>query len=227
MVDRLAAVEATSVLDIGCGWGELMLRILDRVPGACGTGIDVNTDDLERGRANARARGLSDRVEFAEESAVRSERDPADIVLCLGASQAVSEEVPPAHTAAALRELRRLVRPGGRVLLGEGFWQRTPTPHELSGMWPDASADEHLSLGALLDRAVEAGFRPEWTETAGIDEWEEFESGYQADSEVWLAGHGGHPLAAETRERLDRHRGAWMSYRGVFGLAYLTLVPVG
>ena len=84
---------------------------------------------------------------------------------------------------------------------------------------------DHHDLAALLDLVVAAGFRPEWTETANLDEWEEFESAYQADVEVWLARNPGHPLADETRERLDRHRAQWMSYRGVLGLAYLTLVP--
>ena len=226
IVRRLAATGPRTVLDIGCGWGDFMLRVLTAVPEARGVGVDVNARDLDRGRRDAAARGLAERVEFAEESAVGTGRGPADLVLCLGASQALSDAEPPEHTTEALRELRRLVADGGRVLLGEGFWQRPPTTAELAGMWPEARADEHYDLGTLLDHAVAAGFRPEWTETANADEWEEFESAYQADAEVWLAGHGDHPLAAETRERLDRHRAQWMSYRGVLGLAYLTLVPV-
>lgn len=224
MVRRLAATRPHTVLDIGCGWAELLLRLLDAVPGAKGTGIDVNGEDLARARRTAEARGLADRVEFVEESGLGTRRGPADVVLCLGASQALSTAEP--ATLEALRELRRLVTDGGRVLLGEGFWERPPTEAELSGMWPGATAADHYDLATLLDLAVEAGFRPEWTETAGVEEWEEFESAYQADAEVWLAGHPQHPLAAETRARLDRHRAQWMSYRGVLGIAYLTLVPV-
>jgi SAM-dependent methyltransferase len=220
MAGRLAGTDPGSVLDIGCGWGELMLRLLAAVPRARGVGVDVNAADLERGRRAAGARGLADRVEFAEETAVGTGRGPADVVLCLGASQALSEDLVP-----ALRELRRLVADGGRVLLGEGFWQRTPTEAELAGMWPGASAADHHDLAGLVDLTVAAGFRPEWIETANPDEWEEFESAYQADREVWLAANPGHPLATETREHLDTHRTAWLTYRGVLGLAYLTLVP--
>ncbi|MEU5307971.1 class I SAM-dependent methyltransferase [Streptomyces sp. NPDC021562] len=220
MVRRLAATRPAGVLDIGCGWGELLLRLLEAVPEARGVGVDLHAGDLERGRRAAKARGLADRVEFAEESAVGTARGPADVVLCLGASQALGDD-----PVTALRELRRLVTDGGRVLLGEGFWQRVPTDAELSRMWPGASVADHHPLAELADLAVAAGFRPEWIETAGPDEWEEFESAYQADQEVWLAAHPGHPLAAETRERLDAHRRAWLTYRGVLGLAYLTLVP--
>ncbi|MFC5219203.1 SAM-dependent methyltransferase [Streptomyces coerulescens] len=225
LVRRLTRTDPRTVLDIGCGWGELMLRVLAAAPRATGVGLDLNTEDLARGRRTAQARGLAERAEFVEESATGTSRGPADLVLCVGSSQALGTAEPPGHLAEALRELRRLVSDDGRVLLGEGFWQRSPTPAELAGMWPQAAATDHPDLAGLLDAVVAAGFRPEWTETANLDEWEEFESAYQADVEVWLARNPGHPLAAETRERLDRHRGQWMSYRGVLGLAYLTLVP--
>ncbi|MFD4503533.1 SAM-dependent methyltransferase [Streptomyces sp. NPDC058457] len=220
MVSRLAATNPGSVFDIGCGWGELMLRLLDAVPQARGVGVDLNAEDLERGRRGAEARGLAGRVEFVEDSAAGTGYGPADVVLCLGASHALSDDF-----VTALRELRRLVADGGRVLLGEGYWQRTPTDAELARMWPGAAAADHHDLAGLVDLAVEAGFRPEWTETTSLEEWEEFESGYQADKEVWLAANPEHPLAAETRESLDTHRTAWLTYRGILGYTYLTLVP--
>ena len=148
--------------------------------------------------------------------------------ICVGASHALTEVEPPGHTAAALAELRRLVNPGGRVLLGEGFWHRTPTEAELAGMWPGTTAGEFGDLAGLADLAVGAGFRPAWIETATLEEWEDFESGYQCDEEEWLAAHPGHPGAAELRERVDQHRSFWLrGYYGLLGQAYLTLVPVG
>jgi SAM-dependent methyltransferase len=221
LVRRLAGNSPATVLDIGCGRGELMLRVLAATPRATGTGVDLDPDDLARGRQAAEARGLTSRVRFLEESATGTSRGPADLVLCVGAGQALAEQLPD-----ALAALRGLVTDGGRVLLGEGFWQRTPTPSELTRMWPGAAATDHPGLPALADLAIRAGFRPEWTETASLEEWEEFESAYLADTEVWLAEHPDHPRAAETRQRADRHRSAWLTYRGVLGLAYLTLVPV-
>jgi hypothetical protein len=70
------------------------------------------------------------------------------------------------YPASALPELKRLVTPGGRVLLGEGFWHRTPTETELAGMWPGTSAGEFGDLARLVGLTVGAGFRPAWIETA-------------------------------------------------------------
>ncbi|MER5962109.1 class I SAM-dependent methyltransferase [Streptomyces sp. NPDC002057] len=227
LIERLAATGPVDVLDIGCGWGELLLRVLEAAQGAKGVGIDINAEDLARGRELAEERGIADRVEFVEESALGTDRGPVDAILCLGSSQALCDPEQPHDPAAALRELRRLVRPGGRVVLGEGFWERTPTEAELAAMWPGAHVGDHFTLGALVDLAIEAGFRPAWIETASAEEWEEFESGYRYETEVWLAAHPDHPLAAETRERVDRQRATWLNgYRGVLGITYLTLVAV-
>jgi cyclopropane fatty-acyl-phospholipid synthase-like methyltransferase len=228
LTERLTRTAPRTVLDIGCGWGELMLRILGTVPEATGLGLDTDEGDLVRGRDNAEARGLGDRVTFVRESGVGTARGPADLVLCVGASQALSEAQPPEHTLAALQVLRRLVTPGGRVLLGEGFWQRPPAGAELAAMWPGTSAGEYPDLARVVDLAIEAGFRPAWIEVANSEEWDEFESGYQADKEEWLAAHPGHPKAARIREQVDQHRSYWLrGYRGILGMVYLTLVPVG
>ncbi len=114
------------------------------------------------------------------------------------------------------------------MLLGDGFWERPPTADELAAMWPGAAASDHTDLLGLVEEAAAAGFRPEWIETAGRDEWEAFESAYLADLEVWLATRPDHPDAGAARARADAHRRSWLrGYRGVLGFAYLTLVPVG
>ncbi|MEW1865231.1 methyltransferase [Streptomyces sp. NPDC088194] len=228
IIDRLAGTAPPgTVLDIGCGWGAFMLRLLEAVPGATGIGIDLNAEDTARGRADAERRGLAGRVAFVEESGVGTTLGPADLVVCLGAGHALTDQSPPDHIRAALDALRGLVTPHGRVLFGEGFWEHPPPPERLAAMWPDATADELPDLAGLVDLAVAAGFRPSWIETASAAEWEDFESAYQSDVEDWLAAHPGHQLAEETRTRLDAHRATWLrGYRGHLGMAYLTLTPV-
>src|SRR5689334_21773408 len=88
IVARLAANQPRTVLDIGCGWGELMLRVISAAPEASGLGLDTDDGDLARGRASAQARGLGDRAAFVRESAGRTARGPADLVLGVGSSPA-------------------------------------------------------------------------------------------------------------------------------------------
>ncbi|MFC7326172.1 SAM-dependent methyltransferase [Marinactinospora rubrisoli] len=217
LVERLVHPAPATVLDFGCGWGELLLRLLEAAPGAVGTGVDTDGSLLARGHAAAVARGMADRVSFVEGPAA-TWREPADLVVCVGASHAFGD------TADALRALRRAVRPGGRALFGDGFWERPPTPGELSRMWPKASADDYPDLAGLVDLAVAAGFRPLWVEAASPDEWHDFESGFLADREHWLLEHGDRPEAEQVRASVERHRARWLrGYRGVWGFGYLTL----
>lgn len=214
---ELAAAGPRTVADYGCGWGELLLRLLAAAPGAHGIGVDLRGPDIARGRDNAAGRGLAGRVTFIEGSATEHAA-PADIVLSCGAYQAFGT-VPE-----ALRELRPLVNPGGRLLFGAEIWEREPTRSQLGAMWPGTSAGDCLLLPDLVDAAVSAGFRPLRIQTATRGEWEDFESGIAAGAEEWLLANPGHPEAEQVREKLDRNRSIWLrGHRDVLGFAYLTL----
>ncbi|MEU6248999.1 class I SAM-dependent methyltransferase [Glycomyces sp. NPDC047010] len=216
-VEEGAAFAPETILDIGCGWGELLQRITERVPGARAVGIDSDLELLERGRAGAARRGIGDRVEFVE---YRGEdwTEPADLVICIGAAHAFGT------SAEAVAALAPLVKPGGRLLFGDGIWQRTPTEAELAGMWPDTKADEWLLLPDLVDAAAATGLRPLRVESVEQYEWDDFESEFLMDKEVWLQANPDHERAEEVRAAADAHRAWWLrGHRGLLGFAYLTL----
>ena len=48
LIERLARPGPGTILDIGCGWGELMLRVLEAAPAATGLGLDTDEGDLAR-----------------------------------------------------------------------------------------------------------------------------------------------------------------------------------
>lgn len=216
-VEECAAFAPAVIVDIGCGWGELLQRVAARVAGAKGYGIDSDLELLERGRAGAVERGIADRVEFVEYQGKDWEA-PADLVICIGAAHAFGTG------AEALRALYGLVRPGGRLLFGDAVWNRVPTEAELGAMWPDTTAAEFVLLPELVDAAVETGFRPLRVEAVEQSEWDDFESQFLMDKEVWLQAHPGRPEAAAVREAADQHRDWWLrGHRGLLGFAYLTL----
>lgn len=216
---ELAGARPGTVLDLGCGWGELMLRIVAATPGARGTGIDNYGPDIKRGQGNAVERGLADRVTFIEGPADEHIKGTtADLVLNIGAWHALGA------LPEALATLRPLVNPGGRLLFAAEFWERPPAEAELSRMWPGITADDCTDIAGLVDMAIAVGFRPLRIESVTRGEWEEFESGHAADRERWLLAHPGHPQAGEVRAQLDDARSIWLrGHRDIFGFAYLTL----
>jgi SAM-dependent methyltransferase len=227
LVRFLAEGLTGTVVDIGCGWAELLLRVVAARPTATGVGVDLDAGSVDHGRGLARRRGLSERVDLRVGDARLVAPDRADAVICIGASQVWGppvEDKEPLDYASALAALRTMVSPGARVLYGEGFWASAPTPEATEPL--AGRPDELVSLPRLLELAAEHGFQPVMVHEANQDEWDEFESGYAACYAHWLAEHGpDHPDADDVRARAARQRSAYFGgYRGVLGLAYLGLL---
>lgn len=222
LIGSLGALDGAHVVDAGCGWAEFLLRVLEAHPTATGLGIDRDAEAIDHGRANAAARGLSERVELVAGDLSEWTETPADVLIVNGASQVWGGD-PLDHTANALRAAQRILRPGGRLLLGEGFWEREPTEAQLAAM--PVPRDQYGSMADLVDVALDHGFRLLWLEQASQDEWDEFESRHGLAWERWLLANPDSPHAPEIRAKADRQRAFRLrGWRGTLGMAYLTLV---
>ena len=228
LVHFLAGASPATVLDVGCGWGELLLRVLEAAPSARGLGVDLDEQSLAAARERAVRRGLGERATFEARDA-KEVSGPFDAVTCIGASQIWGPDVAeaqPLDYAAALTALRSLLPRRGRLVYGEGIWSRPPTPAATAPL--SGRDDEYVALGALVRIAEAQGFAVVAVHEAGLDEWDEFESGYTGGYARWLAGHEpDDPEAEEVRGLAGRqHASYFEGYRGILGLAYLELVAV-
>jgi ubiquinone/menaquinone biosynthesis C-methylase UbiE len=133
------------VLDIGCGTGSLSVLLAQA--GYQVTGIDFAPAMVERARAKAAAAGLD--IAFA----VGDAADPAfpaesfDIVL----GRHILWAIPDIPTSTVLERWAALLRPGGRLVLIEGFW------HTGAGLRQSAVLDalpENLTLISSEDIAA-------------------------------------------------------------------------
>ncbi|CAM3862611.1 SAM-dependent methyltransferase [Isoptericola cucumis] len=205
LLDRLAPSAADArALDLGCGSGELLLRVCDR-HGLAGDGVDQQEKDLDRARLRAADLGVADRVSFHAADATTWDR-PADLVLNVGAAHIWD------GADAALAALHRVTRPGGTLLFGDGIYEREPDAacREIFGDMPD--------LAGTARAATAAGFRVLHAATSTTGEWDDFESDWRAGIER-VATPG-------ARELADRRREEYLGvYRGVVGFAWLVLTP--
>ncbi|MGI8666956.1 MAG: SAM-dependent methyltransferase [Jatrophihabitans sp.] len=229
LVTFLAQSLQGTVLDIGCGWAELLLRTVAATPHARGVGIDIDEASITHGRQLVGQRGLADRVTLICGDGKVQAPSTADAVVCIGASQVWGppvEDNEPMDYASALAAIRAIVPRGARVVYGESVWSRPPTPESVAPL--AGRLDELVSLTELVELAVTQGFMPVAVHEASSDEWDQFESGYGACYATWLAVHGAdHPEAAEIYARAARQRAGYFSgYRGILGMAYLALLAV-
>lgn len=159
---KLGLQPGMRLLDVGCGWGSLLLYAAER-HGVHATGVTISAQQRDHVEKLVAERGLADRVSVA----LRDYREMLvpvegryDAVASIEMSEHVGEEQYPSYAAT----LHRLVRPGGRVLVqamshpsapgGGAFIERYVAPDmHMRPVWDTA---EMLSRPGLELRDVES-----------------------------------------------------------------------
>jgi len=149
LVFRLAGpLKVMRVLDVGCGDGAYALAAARQ--GAHVVGVDASPCMIEAARARAHELGLDVRFERADAAGLPFEADRFDLVLAV----TVLCFVPDAP--GAMRELARVLAPGGRLVLGElGRWNIWAAWRRLrawrgSSLWRGAKFRSAGELGVLV-----------------------------------------------------------------------------
>ena len=229
LVDFLSVNLTGTVIDVGCGWAELLIRILQVTPNANGIGIDLQDSSIAHAHAVARDRGVDDRLCLITGDAKNHLPESSDAVICIGASQIWG---PPVEAKmqldyrSALSAVRAILKPGAPAIYGEAIWTATPTPEAIAPL--SGRPDEYVFLPDLLDIARDSGFAVMQVHQASLDEWDAFESGYVARYARWLASNpADHPDVPSVRDQAERQSNAYFrGYRGILGMAYLAMFAV-
>ncbi|MCF7550563.1 class I SAM-dependent methyltransferase [Pseudonocardia sp. WMMC193] len=113
LVAQAAIAPGATVLDIGCGTGEVALRAAEAVPSARVTGVDPDGDAIAVARRKAAARGLGARFEQGYAQHLPAGDGSVDRVV----SSLMLHHLPEDATLATLHEVRRVLAPGGSLHL--------------------------------------------------------------------------------------------------------------
>ena len=111
LLDRLALKPGDQLLDVGCGWGSLA-EVAARDHGVEVVGLTLSEEQKAFADARMRKAGLAERVTIRLED-YRDVQGCYDAVASVEMVEAVGEEYWPAY----LRNLARVLKPGGRAAL--------------------------------------------------------------------------------------------------------------
>jgi SAM-dependent methyltransferase len=188
------------VLDVGCGTGELLIRIA-ATHAAKGLGVDRDEEKIAEAQAAARRRLPAGAVEFrAEDAAGLDLRTPRyDRAICLGSTHAFA--LGQGAYERAIDCLMQLVVSGGLILVGEPFWKQPPTPEYLSLLGePVGIYRDHLENVLFAERK---GLVPLYAGASSEEEWDDFEWAHRRRQEERAASG---PQTAQAREDLLQSR---------------------
>jgi cyclopropane fatty-acyl-phospholipid synthase-like methyltransferase len=187
------------VIDVGCGKAALLVDLARRF-GVAGLGADVNAAFLAEGRALAERHRVAASVTLIEIDASRLEVGAAAFALasCIGSTHALG------GYPATLRALAPLVRPGGHVLVGQGYWKRAPDEEYLMRL--GATADEMTTHDGNIAAGIAEGLDEAGSWTSSADDWDSYEGLYADTVERYVAGHPEDPDTPAMLERIRRWR---------------------
>jgi SAM-dependent methyltransferase len=141
LLSRAGPPASPRVLDAGCGTGRNLVDLARLGPAE---GVDASEDAVEF----CRRRGLED-VKRAELGALPFEDGRFDVVVATDVIEHIEDD------AGALRELRRVARPGARLVV---------TVPAYSWLWSEHDVSMHhhrrYTLGSLGERLSAAGWEP-------------------------------------------------------------------
>jgi cyclopropane-fatty-acyl-phospholipid synthase len=119
ILDLLAVRPGEAVLDVGCGWGSILLYLAQHTQGLF-RGLTLSAQQRAVTLARARERGLSDRVQIdlchVQDLAVR----PASIDVAIFSGSIVHMH----NREEIYDQVGRALRPGGRLLVSDCFFPK-------------------------------------------------------------------------------------------------------
>lgn len=147
LIARSGDLGAGKVLDVGCGIGLATFRLAEH-SGFEIIGMSNNRTQIDEANRLGAARGLSGRVTFecADALALPYEDNTFDLVWLF-------ETLPHLDRLSALREVDRVLKPGGRVVIADMYLNAVPSPEDL------AQVREHEAMTAASPMLLEHEYR--------------------------------------------------------------------
>lgn len=117
------------VIDIGAGKCEALIRLIEKY-NVTATGIDISERFIEEARSNSINRINSDRLNLIKgnvQSIISDCPDASyDLGICIGSTHALG------GFENTIRELKKCVKAGGYIIIGECYWKSKPSNEYLT-----------------------------------------------------------------------------------------------
>jgi ubiquinone/menaquinone biosynthesis C-methylase UbiE len=148
VIERSGNLSNARLLDVGSGFGLPAFRLAGKSPSVKIVGINNNRSQVNDANRRSAELGLADRVTFDYGNALAMpyEDDSFDAVW-------VFETLPNLDRPVALREINRVLKPGGRVVITDRFLNAVPSPEDL------AQVREHEATNAQSPMLLEHEYR--------------------------------------------------------------------
>lgn len=205
------------ILDIGCGSGTQTLD-LARATDAQLVGVDTHAPFLEQLERRAAALGLEGRVEaqLADMTALPFPDGSFDVLWAEGSIFIIG-------FSRGLAAWKRLLRPGGHLVVSEFCWFRENPAPELMEMFLDGNTDA-ADVSARRKAIADNGYRLVADFVLPNESWwDNYYVPLAGVLERFRAAHAGEPEALAVAARSQRELELYVEHPGVYGYVFFVM----
>jgi len=195
--------DLSRVIDFGCGYGR-SLALWAKDFGVSGIGVEIHTFLCQRAKERMVESGLADRVEIVCANALDYLVEPGvfDVAACLGATFIWG------GYHAALQEMKKSLRPDGKIVVGEPYYTKENVPEELIKFEGDLHT-EHQLMGITRDEGLDV----EFVVRASRDDWDRYVSASWYSLIRWIDANPDHPERQYVIDHLHKKQDMYNRYQ--------------
>ncbi|WP_301173630.1 class I SAM-dependent methyltransferase [Brevibacillus nitrificans] len=194
-------------IDIGAGTSELLIRYIEKY-NISATAIELYEGSIESARNRANGRIALERIQFVNEDAKQAidqfSTSAFRLGICIGSTHAIGD------LAGTLQALRKCVQPGGYILVGEGYWKKTPSNEYLQAL--GAQLEDLTTHHGNVKLGEQMGLTPLFSVVASEDDWDAYEGLYASSIEEYCYENPDDPDVDAMLTRIRSWRNTYLEW---------------
>lgn len=205
-VSVLPLISEARVLDIACGKGEQLVRVVKRL-NATGVGVDISPYETKEARQRVEQNNLQDQIEINEGDGGKFTAPPHSfsLAMCIGASWIWD------GYSGTIEALKKFVPSGGLIAIGEPFKLKEPDP-EYVAIEPGFVNNMvwHHENVAIAQRA---GLTHLYSVVSDQDDWDRYEGLNMLSAETYAVENPDDPDVPELLKRQRLRNEIYLKWR--------------
>lgn len=206
LLELLNLEQRATVLDIGCGKGEVLIRLAE-LSNVSGIGVDISPYFLKDSRQKKEERVPNSDIRFMEMDGANyknEKNEPFDLTMCIGASFTYGGFLNTINT------LKKMTKPGGLLILGEPYWLKEPDREylKMSGI----KKENYTTHPGNIDTARKQGLNCLYTMVSSHDDWDHYETLQWWSTDDYITANPGDQDNAELEQKINKEKLEYLLY---------------
>ena len=198
--------QGSKILDIGCGKGELLIRLAELFS-ISGTGVDISPYFIKDCKERKSKRIPDSDIKFFEMDGSKyksKENELFDLTMCIGASFVYNGFI------GTVKALKKITKPNGLIIIGEPYWIKEPAGKylEISGI----KKEDYNSHFKNIDAGQEEGLDCIYTLVSNHDDWDHYETLQWWAAYDYVTANPDDPDNSELMERIKKAQMEYLLY---------------